>query len=188
MPEDTRTAPSTHQHAMWSIQEAYDIYNGADDGEGLARFIDAAEAVLETHIHPLDRIRLLALLGTAVADPRETADFYTQAESQWQIAKLYQNLMQGETEAKMHELRVLIDQLGDVVHGEHQAAHGSEEDEDNESDEDEELDTQELVGLSPKAVPSRSTSVEPPNQELDGNSNCPALSTTPEQKLVIRVR
>ncbi|WPA97093.1 uncharacterized protein RHO25_001701 [Cercospora beticola] len=125
-----------------------------DDGEGLARFINVAEAVLETHISPIDRIRLLTLLGTAVADPRETAISYTQAESQWQIARLYQNLMQGETKAKMHELRNLIDQLGDVVHREHQAANGSEGEEDDESDEDKEFDTAEQMGVSPKSTPS----------------------------------
>lgn len=153
--EAISTAPSTQQDANWTVQEAYNIYNAAYNGQGLARFIDVAEAVLETHIHSLDRIRLLALLGTAVADPRETADFYTQAESQWQVAKLYQNLMQGETEAKMHELRVLIDRLGDVVHREHQAANMSEGEEDIESDENEEVDTNEQMGVSTKPIPSR---------------------------------
>ncbi|PPJ56105.1 hypothetical protein CBER1_02074 [Cercospora berteroae] len=186
MSEDTSKASPARQHPTWTLQQAYDIYDRAVDGEGLLRFTKVALAVVDTPTPMLDRIRLIELVETAVADPLETADLYTQANSPWQLAKWYQNLMQGKTEAEMQELRVLIHETGDVARRKQQAANMSEGEEDDGSEEDEGPDTTGQLGGSSKPVPSRSTSVEPPSIELDRNSDRPATSMSPEQTLVIR--
>ncbi|EME41848.1 hypothetical protein DOTSEDRAFT_26965 [Dothistroma septosporum NZE10] len=173
------SSTSAQVHTGWTVQQVYDLYNSADQGEQLAEFIDAAEAVLQTNIAYFDRIRLLALLGTAVADPIETANIYAQVTTQWQIANMYSG--QGEDVAALQELRATIDGLGDIVHAEEEADDGRDG-----------------IGagasgradgaVAAKPQPTRGEGGRPSNMGLDGTLDQPKGSGSRDRVLVMRVR
>lgn len=91
------------------------------DADKLQEFVDLAIELLDMNVSRFHRIHLLALLGSAVAEPADTANYYRQADLQWQLEKHF-DPGDAQYQQEPEELRVIIDELGEVVEKEERSA------------------------------------------------------------------
>lgn len=115
-----------------TVQETYEFY----DNDQLVDFVSAAEALLETDIDRYHRIRLLALLGTAVVEPSHTTDSYTEADQEWRIANCWHDGDDPRVNEALKDLRNLLDYVLEIVLAEAEMSSDGMEDDSEDDMED----------------------------------------------------